>query len=128
MLTTTTARVLAPPEPDPWKRPTWLLNPDGTELMFHAVGTDIAGGTVHFELPLMFVPSEALGAHRDIRAVFDNPPAAVTNAHQIDLAGQPLAVAPPGDRAGLDRADDGLDHLRHRAAARTGPTRTPSTP
>ena len=100
VLTTTTARVLAPPKPDPWKRPTWLLNPDGTKLMFHAVGTDIAGGTVHFELPLMFVPSEALGAHRDIRAVFDNPPAAVTNAHQIDLAGQPLAVAPPGDRAG----------------------------
>ena len=96
MLTTTTARVLPPPETDP----SWLLNPDGTKLMFHAVGTDIAGGTVHFALPLMFVPYEALGAHRTIRAVFDNPPAAVTDAHQIDLAGQPLTVAPPGDRAG----------------------------
>ena len=100
VLTTTTARVLAPPEPDPWKRPTWLLNPDGTKLMFHAVGTDIAGGTVHFALPLMFVPYEALGAQDTIRFVFDNPPAAVTDAHQIDLAGQPLTVAPPGDRAG----------------------------
>lgn len=96
VLTTTTARVLEPPE----TRPSWLLQPDDTKLMFHAVGTDLAGGTVQFALPLMFVPYEALGAHRTIRAVFDNPPAAVTDAHQIDLTGQPLTVAPAGDRAG----------------------------
>ena len=101
VLTTTTARVLGPPDDDPsGLHPYWLLNPDGTKLMFHAVGTDIANGTVHFVLPLMFVPYEALGAQDTIRFRFDNPPAAVTDAHRIDLAGQPLTVAPPGARAG----------------------------
>jgi hypothetical protein len=96
MLTTTTARILAAPETDP----SWLLNPDGTKLLFHAVGTDLAGNALHFALPLMFVPYEALGADRTIRAVFDHPPAAVTDAHRIELAGQALTVAPAGDRAG----------------------------
>ena len=40
--------------------------------MFHAVGTDIAGGAMHFALPLVFVPYEALGAQDTIPFLFDN--------------------------------------------------------
>ncbi|MGY3319579.1 hypothetical protein [Arthrobacter sp. TE12232] len=96
LLTTTTARVLQPPE----GVPSWLLKPDGTELRFEATGTDVSGAGVQFSLPLMFVPYEALADHRTIRAVFDHPPAAIQNAHVIPLDGQTLAVAEAGDRPG----------------------------
>ncbi|MCU1574740.1 MAG: hypothetical protein JWO93_2822 [Micrococcaceae bacterium] len=95
-LTTTTARVLQPPE----GTPSWLLKPDGTELRFQATGTDVSGADVQFSLPLMFVPYEALAAHRTIRAVFDHPPAAIPDAHILPLHGQTLTVAEAGERPG----------------------------
>jgi hypothetical protein len=96
LLTTTTAPVKAVAESEP----AWLVNPDGTELRFHAIGTDVAGGTFEFALPLMFVPYEAISQHDAIRHQFDHPPEAIQNAHVIELSGQTISVAPAGDRPG----------------------------
>ena len=96
-LTTTTARV-APVPAD--KSPSWLLAPDGSELRFEAIGTDIAGGTFEFALPLMFVPYESIGKGGTIRRVFDHPPAVIKAPQVIDLGGQTVAVAPADDKPG----------------------------
>jgi hypothetical protein len=93
-ITTTSARITPPPAEHPF----WLLDPDGNKLMFNAVGTDIAGNTVEFSLPLMFVRFKDVGDHRTIRAVFDNPPYDAANT--IALAGQAVTFAPPGDKPG----------------------------
>lgn len=95
-LTTTTAPVRAVPE----TASSWLLRPDGSRLMFDAVGTDAAGAPVELALPLMFVPVGALSRLSDTRRTFDNPPAVISDAHRIDLAGQSVAVAPGGDKPG----------------------------
>jgi len=91
-LTTTVARVAALPAGEP----AWLCHPDGTPLVFQAIGTDVAGRTVHFALPLMFVPERCIADDQLIRARFANPPPHLADAHRIDLAGQPVTVAAPG--------------------------------
>ena len=101
-ITTKSARIqpLTPDQADAIRKPFWLANPDGSPLMFHAIGTDVSGQTIEFALPLMFVPYEALGEHEDIRGYFSNPPAGFTNAATIELAGQSMAFAPAGDKPG----------------------------
>ncbi|GAA1531901.1 hypothetical protein GCM10009827_057070 [Dactylosporangium maewongense] len=95
-ITTTSARIA--PREHVEEEPFWLRDPDGQKLMFHAVGTDIAKSFVDFSLPLMFVPYGQIGEHRRIREVFDN--LTFTDASTIDLAGQAVTYAPPGDKAG----------------------------
>jgi hypothetical protein len=92
-LTTKSARIMAPPD---W--PFWLRDPDGEPLMFEAVGTDHAGNLTDLSLPLMFVQHAHLAEHGAIRGVFGDPPFA--DASVIELGGQSLAFAPPGDKPG----------------------------
>jgi hypothetical protein len=91
-ITTKSARISLPPEEGAF----WLLDPNGRKLMFHAVGTDVAGNAVEFSLPLMFVRYKSIGDHRLIRAVFDQ----FADASVIELAGQVMTFAPPGDKPG----------------------------
>ncbi|WP_127127347.1 hypothetical protein [Georgenia sp. SYP-B2076] len=96
-LTTLSARVAHVEGYD--TRPFWLTQPDGGDYVrFGATATDVAGGTLTFTLPLMFVPFGVLDQHRTIRAVFDHPP--FPGPAVIPLAGQALAAAPAAVRAG----------------------------
>lgn len=101
-ITTKSARIqpMTPDQADAIRKPFWLANPDGSPLMFHAVGTDVSGQSIEFALPLMFVPYEALGEHEDIRGYFNNPPAGFTNPATIELAGQSMAFAQADDKPG----------------------------
>jgi len=102
-LTTTSARIQQLPKRHPGQRfdpPAWLMTPEGGRLMFQAVGTDVAGKTDEFSLPLMFVPYGAIAQHSTIRQVFDNPPAPISDAHRIDLRGQSITIASPGSKPG----------------------------
>jgi hypothetical protein len=95
-ITTKSARIkpIKPPVPGAF----WLLEPDGSKLMFHAVGTDLAENTVEFSLPLMFVPRTSIDGHQLIRDTFDHAPFA--DASTIELAGQAVTYAPAGDKPG----------------------------
>lgn len=80
--------------------PTWLLTPEGTPLFFRAAAIDVGGNQVDFELPLMFVPLEAIGNIGLVRTTYDSPPFSRDLATRIHLGGQLLAMAAPGDKPG----------------------------
>jgi hypothetical protein len=78
----------------------WLRDPNNEPVMFKAVGTDLAGNELEFELPLMFVPDSALVPLRIpvFVALFRNPDADIgTQAHRLELGNQTLAFATPTD-------------------------------
>ena len=100
-LVTRSAEVLGTPGVD-FTTPTWLLTPEGQPLFFKATAIDVAGNQVDFELPLMFVPLEAIGIGniRQVRDAYFAPLFNPELATRIPLKGQLLAMAAPGDRPG----------------------------
>ena len=70
--------------------PFWLLDPAGKKLLLQAVGTDVAGNTVEFPLPALFVRGTDIDKHLLIRQRFQSAPEAKT----LNIGRQQLTVAP----------------------------------
>ena len=70
--------------------PFWLLDPAGKKLLLQAVGTDVAGNTVEFPLPALFVRGTDIEKHLLIRQRFQSAPDAKT----LNIGRQQLTVAP----------------------------------
>jgi hypothetical protein len=98
-LVTRSAEILGTPGV-PFVTPTWLLTPQGQPLFFRATALDLAGNQIDFELPLMFVPLEATGNIGLVRHTYFSPPFNPDLATRIQLNGQLLAMAEPGDKPG----------------------------
>lgn len=76
--------------------PTWLVKPDGSPVLFRAAALDFAGNQIDFELPLLFVPLEAVSNIAGIRDVYLPGSFGGVPARQVQLGGQLVALA-PGD-------------------------------
>lgn len=80
--------------------PVWLLTPEGKPLFFKASALDVTANQIDFELPLMFVPLEAIDNVALIRSVFQSPPFTASLATRVSVGGQAVAMAPPGEKPG----------------------------
>lgn len=70
------------------------------DVLFGAIGTDVEGNLVSFELPLIFVRQEALTNHPQILGEFRTGP---QTRRTRPLGNQAVVFAPSGDRPGSTR-------------------------
>ncbi len=99
-LLTLSAPIVTPPE----AAPSWLMREDApdTPVQFKAAAIDLAGNVIEFELPLVYVPIEAIGFEQQIVDVSRFPPGGniTDNGRTAEPGGAGIAFAPAGTKPG----------------------------